>query len=130
MELNLNDMDIGFDELGNFTLDELGEMTLDELSMPLPKLLDSLASRNASIPVHVYEKLTKLYNDIEHECSQADDKQTKQLSFPKLDTLANQADNLKKIISFLYTIYAIVTNEHIQQMICDFFDILISFFNN
>ena len=133
MDLNLDDLDntdLNLEELGDFTLDELGELTLDELTLPIDELLSSLNERNASIPVQTYEKLMNLYNDIKSKCETNLESETNIDPFPKLDTISNQIESLGKIISVLYTLYGVLNDDNIRNMIYTFFKLILDLLNH
>lgn len=121
---------MNLEELGDFTLDELGELTLDELTLPIDELLSSLNERNASIPVQTYEKLMNLYNDIKSKCETNLESETNIDPFPKLDTISNQIESLGKIISVLYTLYGVLNDDNIRNMIYKFFKLILDLLNH
>lgn len=52
------------EEMENFTIAELENLTIDDLSLQVNELLEQFRNDNRIIPISVYDKLTKLCDDV------------------------------------------------------------------
>ena len=52
------------EEMENFTIAELENLTIDDLSLRVNELLEQFRTDNRIIPISVYDKLTKLCDEV------------------------------------------------------------------